>query len=176
MAFTFLIFLALIGAAILGFVSAWYWRQTSLAKAEKEKSELAARVEDAKASIVRLESEANTQKVTFKKLQKENQTIENEVIKLQSELRVMEGEMKVLEREKFKLQIENEELTEDLQNNIHEISILRDETSPEAQEQPETKKEDENSELSRRIENAKRLVNAFKKGVSENSNTPAEGV
>lgn len=176
MAFTFLIFLALLGAAILGFVSAWFWRQNELEKEKQGKTELATQVDDAKDSIKRLEAEAKTQKVTFENLQKENQTIENEVIKLQSELRVMEGEMKVLEREKFKIEIERDELIEEMQNNIHEISILRDVPVNDASENPENNKEI--SELNERIENAKRLVNAFKRGVSENenSNTTAEGI
>ncbi|MEO1262936.1 MAG: hypothetical protein AAFZ15_29275 [Bacteroidota bacterium] len=175
MAFTFLIFLALIGAAILGFVCAWYWREKDLELAEKGKLELANQIDDAIASITQLEAAAKAQQLTFENLQKENQTIENEMISLQSEIRVMEGELKVLEREKFKLQLENEELTEDLQNNVHEISILRDETNSTEPIDP-PKNDKDLSELNERIENAKRLVNAFKKGVSENSNTPAEGI
>ena len=172
MTFTFLILIALIGAALLGFASAWFSQQRAVDAMAREKSETDKKLLESKTTITKLETEAKGQKLTIENLQKQNQTVEIEVIKLQTELRVLEGEVKVLQREKRNLLIENSHLTEELKNNINEIEVIRE--IPVYKTENGQVTDEEALDLEKRIENAKRLVNAFKKGVSENSNSPVE--
>ena len=172
MSFIFLIIIALTGAALLGFATAWYGQKQAIDQAMREKAEAIKKQAEFQATITSLETKASTHQLTIDSIQKQNLTAENEVIKLQTELRVMEGEMQVLAREKRNLQIENTQLTDDQKNNINEIEIIRE--IPEYEIENAQKSEEEKLDLEKRIENAKRLVNAFKKGVSENSNTTAE--
>jgi predicted RNA methylase len=104
-------------------------------------------------------------------VQKQTQTAESELIELQTALRVLEGEVQVLEREKRILANDNALLEEELRSNIREIEVIRE--VPSLDENGHSS-DQENKLSDERIENAKRLVFAFKKGVSENQNASAE--
>ncbi len=174
MAFTFLIFIALIGAAILAFICAWYLQQGNVEKGHRENEDIASKLKEKQTSLDASLKTISTQKMTIENLQKQLQVAEYELIQLQTELRVKEGDISMLEKEKSILANENALLEEELKSNINEIEIVR-EIPPDP---PQEKQQNELSEkdlLVKRIEKAKRLVSAFKKGVSENTNTPAKG-
>lgn len=170
MTFTFLIIIALIGAAALGGLFIWSKQQQALDQLHRSKAHVDEALKTSKENIQSLEAAAKAEQLKIENLQQQNQTIENEVISLQSDLRVLEGEVNVLARENETLKQDNKLLSEDSnsQQHINEIEVM--------QEMPEMEEEiSETSEgmtdLSQRIENAKRLVNAFKKGVEENTGT-----
>ncbi len=170
MAFTILILIALTGAALLGFVCAWYLQNRNIDLAVRDTKETESQLKEKQVDIDRLESESETQKLSIENLQKQLQAIENELIKSQSEIRVMEGENNVLEREKHKLELENAQLDFEVKNNIKEIEVIREIPVYVSSEQNGGGKE--NGIPDERVESAKRLVRAFQKGVSENQENP----
>ncbi len=170
MAFTTLILIALLGAAALGFLCAWYLQARNIDLALRETKETKSQLEEKQTVIDRLAAESETQKLSIENLQKQLQTLENELIKSQSEVRVMEGEMNVLEREKHKLELENAQLEFEVKNNIREIEVIRE--IPVYVSSEKGGEGEENGVADERIESAKRLVKAFQKGVSENQENP----
>ena len=155
----------------MGFAWAWYVRQKELEAAAKEQADLVNHLKEARHILKQKDNDAQAAKLTIETLQKQNQTIENEVISLQSKLSVLQGEMKVLERE-------NHLLTKSRQQ-PQQPNTPADQTpasappAPANADTPDDKdnelklKMEEGEELSdfqKRIETARRLVNAFKKG------------
>lgn len=166
-----MIFIALTGAAILGFVWAWYQQGLNIEKIKKDTEGEKKQLAEKEAKISTLQNEINTQKLTIENVQKQAQAAESELIELQTALRVLEGEIQVLEREKRILANDNALLEEELRSNIREIEVIREVPSL---EMDGPSRDHENKLSDERIENAKRLVFAFKKGVSENQNASAE--
>ncbi len=166
-----MVIIALAGAAILGFIWAWYQQANNMGKVSQEIDDLKKQLAGQTSSHESLKQEIKTQKLTIENLQKQVQTAETELIESQTMLRVMEGEIKVMEREKRILTNENEQLEEELRNNIREIEVIREVSGHSS---PDPNDQMKNQHTNERIENAKRLVFAFKKGVSENQNTPTE--
>lgn len=171
MAFTLMIFIALTGAAILGFVWAWYKQGWNVEMIKKEMESMRNQSAEKDAKITTLQNEINTQKLTIENAQKQSQKAESELIELQTSLRVLEGEVQVLEREKRILANDNALLEEELRSNIKEIEVIREVPF---EDESGHSSDHSNKLTDERIENAKRLVFAFKKGVSENQNASAE--
>ena len=169
MTFTLLIIIALIGAAILAFICAWYIQQNKIDTVIQAKSDVEKQLQKEETEIELLKKEISNQKLTTENLQKQSETAENELIQLQTELRVMEGELKVQQRKKQLLINENTLLQEELKNGIKEIEVIREVPIE------DTLGNDEADQPNKRIENAKRLVFAFKKGVSENASSNVSG-
>ena len=172
MAFTFLTLIALIGAAVLAFIFAWYLQQGNIEKSMRETEDVESKLMEKQADLDKSKSTVDAQKKTIENLQKQIQVAEQELIQLQADLNTKDGELGLLKKEIRLLTDENALLEEELKNNINEIEIVREIPSGQPKEKQSALSEKEL--LVERIEKAKRLVSAFKKGVSENVGSPAK--
>ncbi|HFA49958.1 MAG TPA: hypothetical protein ENJ95_13200 [Bacteroidetes bacterium] len=165
------ILIALIGAAVLGFICAWYFQKQKLELLQLERLELSSELKEKEEQAHQLIAEKETQQLSIENLQKQLQSIENEMFGLETSIKVMEGEMQVLEREKAKLQTENAQLEEELKNNINEIQLIREIPPLEKNKNGAEAPTDKEQEI--RIESARKLVQAFQMGVEENVGSSA---
>jgi hypothetical protein len=142
------VFIALAGAALLGFLfsNAMSRRRTTSLLTENTDFQIALR--DKESVLARLKSENEARLLAVENLQKISQEVENQVFERDKELVLMKNE-------NFRLQQEVQHLTENPIEKIKEIDVIREVPIVILKEIsiPETRKD-----------KAKKLMKAFKKG------------
>lgn len=148
MTYPIFIFVAIAGAAILGFILAWSIQRRKLRDCKMESEELAAEVRDQITAFNRLKTEAEAQQLSINNLQHLLQEVENQSFETENELKQLRLEHRQLEADYQKLMEKSGELPPEIEV-IREVPVLvfRDTFT----------KDDKR-------EKAKKLVKAFKKG------------
>lgn len=161
MTFSVYLVFSLVGAALLGFATAWYWQKHYLDESKEEIKELEADLRDERNGFSRLKSENETQKLSIENLQKLMQGIENQTFTLEQQLKQAHRDNDSLRDEKHRLMAEVELLMKEYES-IREMPAI---------DLALGDIEDEEGEIDIRTK-AKKLVRAFKKGYSGTDNPP----
>ncbi len=142
------VFIALVGASVLGFLFSASLARLKSAAMMSENTQLSTALKASEASNVRLQSECEARMMAVENLQKISQDIENQAFEKGEEL-------KALRLENTRLQDEILHLTENPIEKIKEIDVIREVPVLIFRELslPETRKD-----------KAKKLMKAFKKG------------
>lgn len=161
MTFTFYIIFSLVGAAILGFLSAWFWQKHHIDESKGSNDELSENLQTVQTNSARLKSENDTQLLSINNLQKLMQGIEAQSFKLEQELKKSEQDNENLRDEKHRLMAEVELLMKEYEaiREMPAIDLNIDDI------------DDEEGEIDIRTK-AKKLVRAFKKGFGPSSTPP----
>ena len=150
MTITFYLILALVGAALLGFATAWFWQVHYIQKNVEEVKELEAELKDERLAFGRLQVENDTQKLSIENRQKLMQNLENQCFEMEQKIRKAEYSSEILRDEKHRLMAELDLL-------MRENEAIRE--MPELDFDIEVA-EDEEGNLDFRTK-AKKLVKAF---------------
>jgi len=148
---TILIFTALMGAAVLGFLAAWTIQLLKIHVYKQEKQELSDELNDEKMAFNRLKSEHESQHLTIENLQRLLHEIESQSL-------ASETEFKKIKSDYQQLSLSHQELLAHPKEKLREIEVIREVPVLVFRERPP--QED-------RREKAKKLVKAFKKGYLE---------
>lgn len=159
MTLTFYLFIALAGAALFGFVSAWFWQKQQLEKCEVEVNEVKSKLQEESLTRERLQMENETQKLSIENMQKLMQNLENQCFGLEQEVRKANNEAEMFRNEKHRLLAELDTL-------MRENEAIRE--MPEIDFDLEIPEEEEAvAEETDFRTKAKKLVRAFRKGYQD---------
>lgn len=155
MNYTFIIFIAMTGAAALGFLFAWALRHHKSGTLKSEKEDLARKLLDEKMVVEKLRSELEFQQELKNSLQKKLQDVENQALIVSQELQSLNVTFEVLS-DKHRLLEQNQG------ENVREIDVIR--------EVPVLVYREPKRPMDRRTK-AKELVKAFRKGYSKSGSS-----
>lgn len=155
MNYTFIIFIAMTGAAALGFLFAWALRHHKSRTLKAEKEALARKLQDEKLVLERLKTELEFQQELKNSLQKKLHDVENQVLSTNQELKLLNMAFEALS-DKHRLLEQNQV------ENVREIDVIR--------EVPVLVYREPKRPMDRRTK-AKELVKAFRKGYSKSGSS-----